>query len=125
LAILPHPFTAEDRAAGYRYDIAVWQAEFSLTQVLDRPISLRVFFEHVIRDNLDTGRPDQVALIFNRRVRRDTPGTFRTRVITKVSPRACTSTTSTPRSSSTTRKDARRAPRPRSTTAPTSGSGSG
>jgi hypothetical protein len=34
LAILPHPFSAADRAAGYRYDIAVWQAEFSLTQVL-------------------------------------------------------------------------------------------
>src|SRR3954449_5675324 len=83
LALLPHPFTAADRAAGYRYDIAVWQAEFSLTQVLDRPISGRVFFEHVIRDNLDAGRPDQVCLIFNRRVRRDTPGTFRTRVITE------------------------------------------
>jgi hypothetical protein len=83
LARLPHPFTAGDRAAGYRYDIAVWQAEFSLTQVLDRPISGRVFFEHVIRDNLDAGRPDQVVLIFNRRVRRDTPGTFRTRVITE------------------------------------------
>jgi hypothetical protein len=82
LAILPHPFTAADRAAGYRYDISIWQAEFSLTQVLDRPVTGRVFFEHVIRDNLDAGRPDQVCLIFNRRVRRDTPGTFRTRVIT-------------------------------------------
>jgi hypothetical protein len=87
LAILPHPFTAADRAAGYRYDIAVWQAEFSLTQVLDRPISGRVFFEQVIRDNLDTGRPDQVALIFDRRLKRTgpraTPGPFRTRVITE------------------------------------------
>jgi hypothetical protein len=83
LARLPHPFSPADRDAGYRYDIAVWQAEFSLTQVLDRPISGRVFFEHVIRDNLDAGRPDQVCLIFNRRVRRDTPGTFRTRVITE------------------------------------------
>jgi hypothetical protein len=87
LAILPHPFTAADRAAGYRYDIAVWQAEFSLTQVLDRPISGRVFFEQVIRDNLDTGRPDQVALIFDRRLMRTgpraTPGPFRTRVITE------------------------------------------
>jgi hypothetical protein len=45
-------------------------------------VSGRVFFEQVIRDNLDAGRPDQVALIFNRRVRRDTPGRFRTRVIT-------------------------------------------
>ena len=38
LAILPHPFTAADRAAGYRYDISIWQAEFSLAQVLDRPV---------------------------------------------------------------------------------------
>jgi hypothetical protein len=82
LAHLPHPFSAADREAGYRYDISVLQAEFSLTQVLDRPVSGRVFFEHVIRDNLDAGRPDQVSLIFNRRVRRDTPGRFRTRVIT-------------------------------------------
>ena len=83
LAMLPHPFSPADRAAGYRYDISILQAEFSLTQVLDRPISGRVFFEHVIRDNLDTGRPDQVSLIFDRRVRRDTPGPFRTRVITE------------------------------------------
>jgi hypothetical protein len=87
LARLPHPFTAADREAGYRYDISIWQAEFSLTQVLDRPISGRVFFEHVIRDNLDAGRPDQVSLIFDRRLihgrRRSTPGRFRTRVITE------------------------------------------
>jgi hypothetical protein len=83
LARLPHPFSADDREAGYRYDISVRQVEFSLTQVLDRPISGRVFFEHVIRDNLDAGRPDQISLIFNRRVRRDTPGRFRTRVITE------------------------------------------
>jgi hypothetical protein len=70
LARLPHPFSAADRAAGYRYELAIWQAEFSLTQVLDRPVAGRVFFEQVIRDNLDAGRPDQVALIFDRRVRR-------------------------------------------------------
>ena len=56
-----------DRAAGYRYDISILQAEFSLTQMLDRPVSGRVFFEQVIRDNLDIGRPDQVSLIFDRR----------------------------------------------------------
>ncbi len=86
LAILPHPFTRADRAAGYRYDISILQAEFSLTQMLDWPVTGRVFFEHVIRDNLDTGRPDQISLIFNRRVingrRHYTPGRFRTRVIT-------------------------------------------
>ena len=37
------------------------QAEFSLTQVLDRPVSGRIFFEQTIHDNLDIGRPDQVA----------------------------------------------------------------
>ena len=54
-------------AAGYRYDLSILQAEFSLTQVLDRPVSGRAFFEEVIRENLDIGRPDQVQLIFERR----------------------------------------------------------
>jgi hypothetical protein len=80
---LPHPFAAADRAAGYRYQLSILQAEFSLTQVLDRPLSGRVFFEEVIRENLDLGRPDQVALVFDRRVTRRTPGRFRTRVITE------------------------------------------
>ena len=80
---LPHPFTAKDRAAGYRYDVSILQAEFSLTQVLDRPLSGRVFFEEVIRENLDIGRPDQVQLIFERRVTKRTPGRFRTRVLTE------------------------------------------
>lgn len=86
LARLPHPFTAADRRAGYRYDISILQAEFSLTQTLDRPLAGRVFFEEVIRDNLDIGRPDRVSLIFDRRVRcrgrNPTPGRFRTRVFT-------------------------------------------
>lgn len=81
--LLPHPFTGGDRQAGYRYDLSILQAEFSLTQVLDRPVQGRVFFEEVIRENLDLGRPDQVQLIFARRINRKTPGTFRTRVITK------------------------------------------
>src|SRR4051794_13886108 len=83
LARLPHPFTAEDRKAGYRYDVSVLQAEFSLTQVLGRPLTGRIFFEEVIRENLDIGRPDQVQLIFDRRVTRRTPGRFRTRVLTE------------------------------------------
>ena len=79
---LPHPFTAADQRAGYRYQVSILQAEFSLTQVLDRPSTGRVFFEEVIRENLDVGRPDQVQLIFDRRVTRQTPGRFRTRVLT-------------------------------------------
>ena len=79
---LPHPFAAADRKAGYRYQLSILQAEFSLTQVLDRPVTGRIFFEEVIRENLDIGRPSQVQLIFDRRVTRTTPGRFRTRVIT-------------------------------------------
>lgn len=79
---LPHPFTKEDQQAQYLYDISILQAEFSLTQVFDRPVQGRIFFEQVIRDNLDLGRPDRVQLIFQRRVTKKTPGRFRTRVIT-------------------------------------------
>jgi len=118
-----------DRAAGYRYDLSILQAEFSLTQMLDKPVTGRLFFEQVIRDNLDLGRPEQVSLIFGRRIhrgpKRATPGRFRTRVITAGSPPACTPSTSTPRSSSTTRKDERCEPRPPSTTPATSTSGNG
>jgi hypothetical protein len=80
---LPHPFAAAHRAAGYRYQLSVLQAEFALTQVLDRPLVGRCFFEEVIRENLDIGRPDQMQLLFNRRVTRRTPGQFRTRVLTE------------------------------------------
>jgi hypothetical protein len=86
LAMLPYPFTAADTEAGYRYELSVLQAEFSLTQTLDAPVSGRIFFDQVIRDNLDLGRPDRVSLIFDRKIirkgKRATPGRFRTRVIT-------------------------------------------
>jgi hypothetical protein len=83
LARLPNPYTAADRAAGYRYELSVLQAEVSLTQVFDRPQTGRIFFEEVIRENLDLGRPAEVGLIFDRKVIRTTPGRFRTRVITE------------------------------------------
>jgi len=86
LDILPNPYSAADQAAGYCYDISVLQAEFSLTQVLDKPVSGRIFFDQVIADNLAIGRPDRVGLIFDRKIARKgphpTPGRFRTRVIT-------------------------------------------
>ena len=130
-AILPHPFTAADRAAGYRYDISILQAEFSLTQMLDQPVSGRVFFEQVIRDNLDIGRPDQVSLIFDRRIvngrKHKTPGRFRTRVITcGVTPSLHVDYKHTTIGSSTTsRMGEHCAPKPPSTTPAISGSGNG
>jgi hypothetical protein len=80
---LPHPFTTAHRAAGYRYQLSILQAEFALTQVLDRPRTGRHLFEEVMRENLDLGRPDQMQLIFHRRVTRQTPGPFRTRILTE------------------------------------------
>ncbi len=83
---LPHPFTAADHAAGYRYDLSILQAEFARTQVLACPRTGRLLCEEIseeiIRENLDLGRPDHVQLIFDRRVTKRTPGRFRTRVIT-------------------------------------------
>lgn len=83
LGKLPHPFSREDQEAGYAYQLSILQMECSLTQVLDRPLAGRVFFEEVIRENLDLGRPDQVQLIFQRRISKRTPGRFRTRVLTE------------------------------------------
>jgi hypothetical protein len=86
LRILPHPFSDADEAAGYRYELSLLQTEFSLTQMLDTPTSGRIFFEQVLHDNLDAGRPDKIGLVFDRRIVRKgrfaTPGRFRTRVIT-------------------------------------------
>jgi hypothetical protein len=86
LARLPHPFTREDEEADYRWQLSVQQIEFSTTMALDRPLSGRIFFEQLIRDNIDIGRPDKVNIVFGRQIRRRgkgrTPGTFRTQVIT-------------------------------------------
>lgn len=90
LVRLPSPFTEADLRAGYIYELAFRQFEVSETYVFDRPEAGRMWFEGVIRDHLDIGRPDQVALIFNRKINRRTPGTFRTRVLRRgVDPILC------------------------------------
>jgi hypothetical protein len=84
-ARLPAPLTAVDRAAGYTHRLALQQVEVSLTQVFARPVQGRHFFEAVIRENLDLGRPDRVGLLFPHRLTRRTPPPtwgYRTRVIT-------------------------------------------
>ena len=81
LARLPHPFPTADRAAGYDYALSILQAEFALTQVFERPLTGRQFFEQIIKDNVTLGHPSQLQLIFDRRIMKTTPGRFRTRVI--------------------------------------------
>jgi hypothetical protein len=116
LRLLPHPFTGADRYAGYRYDISILQAEFFLTQVLDRPAHGRLFFEHVIRENLDLGRPEQIELIFNRKVTNRTPGRFRTRIVTQDVTPSLNVYYKNARIKQCIKKIARCVPRPRSTT---------
>lgn len=85
IARLPSPLTDADRAAGYTHRLALQQVEVSLTQVFARPVQGRHFFEAVIREHLDLGRPDRVGLLFPLRITRTTPPPawgYRTRVIT-------------------------------------------
>lgn len=78
---LPWPLTETDRQTGYQHRLSIWQLEVSRTQIFDDPVRGRQFFEEIIRENSDLGRPDRVQLIFERKVTQATPGRFRTRVI--------------------------------------------
>jgi hypothetical protein len=82
-AVIPTPFTTTDRAAGYWWELSMRQVEVSRTIVFDAPRRARGFFEAVIADNLDVGRPDEVKVIFGRRIYKNTPGEFATKVVTR------------------------------------------
>jgi hypothetical protein len=80
MARIPTPLTAADRAGGYWWELSMRQVEVSRTLVFDDPRRGRAFFESLVADNVGIGRPHEVAAVFARRVRKDTPGIFRTRV---------------------------------------------
>jgi len=82
-AHLPSPLNAADRERGYGYRLSIRQLELSDTRVPDRPTQVREWFELMLKDQLALGRPDNVQLVFARRISRRTPGRFRTRVITR------------------------------------------
>jgi len=63
---LPLPLTAADRAAGYWWELSLRQVEVSRTIVFDAPRHARAFFEALVADNLDLGRPEHVELLFKR-----------------------------------------------------------
>ena len=76
---LPNPFPRRDRQAGYTYQLSIIQLEVSRTEVFDRPLHVRQFFEEVIQDQLDLGRPDRLSILFGQRCVRRREG-HRTRV---------------------------------------------
>jgi len=77
---IPTPFTQADRAAGYWWQLSMRQVEVSRTLVFDDPRRARAFFEALVADNIAIGRPEQIAIVFARQVRKTTTGPFRTRV---------------------------------------------
>src|SRR2546430_10954804 len=77
---IPMPFDSRDRDAGYWWECSMRQVEGSRPVVFDAPHRARCFFAALIADNLDLGRPENVEIVFGRRVRCDTPGTFRTAI---------------------------------------------
>ena len=83
LARLPVPLTPADRGNGYWWELSMRQVEVARTMVFDSPGNGRVFFEALVADNLDLGRPEQIELVFGRKIRPSTPGVFATRVVTR------------------------------------------
>src|SRR5689334_24931530 len=80
-ARLPLPLSGADRAGGYWWDIAMRQVEVSRTIVFTAPRHARGFFEALCTDNLDIGRPEQMQIVFGRRVRTPPPEGYRTRLL--------------------------------------------
>jgi hypothetical protein len=74
-ARIPLPLTAADRAAGYWRELSLRQVEVSRTIVFSAPRYARTFFEALVADNLDLGRPEHVEILFKRdpRGRRASP----------------------------------------------------
>src|SRR6266700_953129 len=69
LDALPTPLTGADEVAGYWWEFSMRQIETSRTIVFEAPCHARSFFEALVADNLDLGRPDTVELIFSGRPR--------------------------------------------------------
>jgi len=77
---VPTPFTVDDQAAGYWWELSMRQVEVSRTLVFDDPRRARGFFEALVADNIGIGRPHEVAMVFTRPLRRPTKHPYRTRV---------------------------------------------
>ena len=66
MARLPLPLTGADRDAGYWWELSMRQVETSRTLVFDEDCHARAFFEALLCENMDLGRPENVELLFRR-----------------------------------------------------------
>jgi len=81
MSVIPTPFSASDRNAGYWWELSMRQVEVSRTLVFDDPRRARCFFEALVQDNVGIGRPHEVHAVFGRDRRgRTTPKPFSTRI---------------------------------------------
>jgi hypothetical protein len=83
---LPLPLTDADRDAGYWWELSMRQVETSRTLVFDHDVHARAFFEALLCENMDLGRPENVELLFRRGQRLGRPtippagGGFKTKI---------------------------------------------
>jgi len=80
MPVIPRPFTDRDRAAGYFWQLSMRPTEVSRTLVFDDPRRARGFFEALVQDNVDIGRPEKVAMVFSRHLRRSAKQPYRERL---------------------------------------------
>jgi len=86
MAVLPLPLNAADRAAGFWWELSMRQVETSRTLVFDDDVHARAFFEALLAENMDLGRPENVELLFRRGQRLGRPtippagGGFKTKI---------------------------------------------
>src|SRR5712671_7880256 len=86
MARIPLPLDDEDRDAGYWWELSMRQIETSRTLVFDGDVHARAFFEALLCENMDLGRPENVELLFRRGQRLGRPtipppgGGFKTKI---------------------------------------------
>jgi hypothetical protein len=86
MAAIPLPLDAADRDAGFWWELSMRQVETSRTLVFDQDVHARAFFEALLCDNMDLGRPENVELLFRRGQRLGRPsapppgGGFKTKI---------------------------------------------
>jgi hypothetical protein len=86
MARIPLPLDDADRDAGYWRELSMRQIETSRTLVFDHDVHARAFFEALLCENMDPGRPENVELLFRRGQRLGRPaappigGGFRTAI---------------------------------------------
>ncbi len=85
MARLPLPLTTADRDAGFWWELSMRQVEASRTLVFSTDVRARAFFEALLCENMDLGRPERAELLFRRGQRRGVPSSpprdgFKTRI---------------------------------------------